>query len=60
MIKQRQQSSAVSREQGRYLFLRGEVIYDVEQLPNLFRCLALDHVGHSLAAHVTVENIRSV
>jgi len=34
------------------LFLRGEVIDYVEELPDLLRCLALDHVGDSLAAHV--------
>jgi hypothetical protein len=42
-----------------YLLLRGEVIYYVEELPDLLRCLALDHVGDGLAAHVTVEKIRN-
>ena len=33
--------------------LRGEVIFDVEQLPDLLtRVLGLDQVGHSHAAHV--------
>ena len=35
------------------LFLcRGEVILDVEGLPNLLGSLALDHVGNSLAGHI--------
>ena len=35
------------------LFLAGsEVILDVERFPDLFRRLALDHVGHSLARDV--------
>jgi hypothetical protein len=60
MIKRSQHSSPIPENKVVYLFLRGEVIYDVEQLPNLLGCLALNHVGHSLAAHVTVENIRGV
>jgi hypothetical protein len=42
-----------------YLLLRGEVIYYVEKLPDLLRCLALNHVGDGLAAHVTVGKIRN-
>lgn len=34
------------------LLLRGEVILDVEGLADLLRRLALDHVGHGLAANV--------
>ena len=60
MIKERQQSSPNPENKIRYLFLRGKVIYNVEQFPDLLGCLALDHVGHSLAAHVAVENIRNV
>jgi hypothetical protein len=60
MIKDRQQSPTSPENKFRYLFLRGEVIYDVEQFPDLFGCLALDHVGDSLAAHVAVERIRDV
>ena len=41
------------------LFLRGEVIYYVEELPNLLRCLALNHVGDGLAAYITVEKMRN-
>lgn len=37
------------------LFLRGEIIYYVEKLPDLLRCLALNHIGDGLAAHITVE-----
>ena len=34
------------------LFLRSEVVGDVEGLPDLFGRFALDHVGHSFAANV--------
>lgn len=34
------------------LFLRSEVVRDVEELPNLLRSLALDHVRDRLAAHI--------
>ena len=34
------------------LFLRREVVDDVECLPDLLWRLAFDHVGHSFAAHV--------
>ena len=30
----------------------GKDIFDVECLPDLLRCLSLDHVGHSLACDV--------
>ena len=33
-------------------FFRGEVILDVESLPNLLRRLAFDHIGYSLAPNV--------
>ena len=33
-------------------FFRGEVILNVESLPNLLRRLAFDHIGHSLAPNV--------
>lgn len=32
--------------------LGGEIILDVEGLPDLFRRLALDHVGNSLATNI--------
>lgn len=35
------------------LLLRSEVIHDVEELPDLFRSLTLDHVGHGLATDIT-------
>ena len=34
------------------LFLRGEVVHDVEELPNLLRGLALDHIGDGLAPNI--------
>jgi len=34
------------------LLLRREVVLDVKRLTNLLRRLALDHVGHRLAAYV--------
>jgi hypothetical protein len=37
-----------------HLFLGSEIVYDVEQFPDLFRSLAFDHVRHGLAADVTV------
>lgn len=36
-----------------YLFFRGEVIDDVEELPDFFRGLPLDHVGDGLAPNIT-------
>jgi len=46
------------------LFLRSEVVLDVEGLANLLWRLALDHVGNGLAAHVEksfdVEVVRSL
>jgi len=36
-----------------YLFLGSEVVDDVEELPDLFRSLALDHVGDGLASDIT-------
>jgi hypothetical protein len=47
-------------ERIRYLFLGGEVIDNVEKLPDLLGCLAFDHVGNSLAAHVAVEDVRNI
>ena len=37
-----------------HLFLWGEVVNNVEKLTDLFRGLALDHVGHGLASNVTI------
>jgi len=37
------------------LLLRGEIVHDVEELPNLFGCLTLDHISDSLAAHITTN-----
>ena len=34
------------------LLRRGEVVLDVEGLPDLLRGLPLDHVGHGLAGHI--------
>ena len=34
------------------LLARGEVVLDVERLPDLLGRLALDHVGHRLAGDV--------
>ena len=35
-----------------FLFLRREVILNVEGLTDLFRCLTLDHVSYSLASQI--------
>ena len=35
-----------------HLFLRGEVVNDVEELPDLFRGLALDHVSDGLTPDI--------
>ena len=35
-----------------HLFLRSEVVDNVEELPNLFRGLSLDHVGDSFASNI--------
>jgi hypothetical protein len=40
----------------KYLFLRGEVIDDVEELADLLWALSLDHVGDSLTAYIAVKN----
>jgi hypothetical protein len=37
-----------------YLLLRSEIVDDVEELPDLLRGLALDHVGNGLAPDITV------
>ena len=37
-----------------YLFLRSEIVDDVEQLADLLRSLALDHVGNGLATDVPI------
>ena len=42
-----------------YLLLRREVVDDVEELPDLLRRLALDHVCNRLAANVAVANTLS-
>ena len=55
MIKERQQSSTLPENKICYLFLRGKVIHDVEQFPDLLGCLALDHVSDRLAAHIAVK-----
>ena len=34
------------------LLLRGEVVLDIERLPDLLRRLPLNHVGHRLAGDV--------
>lgn len=47
-------------ERIQYLFLGGKVIDNVEEFPDLLGCLAFDHVGDSLAAHVAVEDVRNV
>lgn len=33
-------------------FLRCEIIFDVERLPDVFWSLAFDHIGHRFACHV--------
>ena len=38
-----------------YLLLRRKVVYNIEELANLFRCLALDHVRHGFATNISVE-----
>jgi len=47
-------------ERVQYLFLGGKVIDNVEEFPDLLGCLAFDHVGDRLAAHVAVEDVRYV
>ena len=37
---------------GTHLFLRREVVHNVEQLANFFGCLALDHVRDGFAPNV--------
>ena len=49
MVYVKYESKAFSN---RLLLFRGEVILDIECLPNLLRCLPLDHVGHSLACYI--------
>ena len=49
MIRQRFEGETT--EDLRFL-LRCEVVHDVEQLPDLLRRLALDHVCDSFAAHI--------
>lgn len=38
---------------GAYLLFWSKVVDDVEELPDLLRGLALDHVSHGLAANIT-------
>jgi len=53
--------SSLPDERIHYLFLRGKVVDDVEQFPDLLGCLAFDHIGNSLAAHVAVKkNVRNI
>ena len=40
----------------KYLFLRGEIVDDIEELADLLWALSLDHVGNSLTANITVKN----
>ena len=40
------------RRRATYLLLRGEVVDDVEEFPDLFRGLALDHVGDGFAPDI--------
>ena len=54
------QSSLLPDERIQYLFLGGKVIDNVEEFPDFFGCLSLDHVGDSLAAHVAVKDVRNV
>lgn len=35
-----------------FLFFRGEIILDIEGLPNLFWSLALNHISHCLAGQI--------
>ena len=49
MIYVKYESKAFSN---RLLLFRGEVILDIECLPNLLGGLPLDHVGHSLACYI--------
>ena len=37
-----------------YLLLRSEIVYNVEELPDLLRGLALDHIGDGLAPDIAV------
>ena len=61
MIYARQQTVITKPDERiRYLFLGSEIIDNVEKLPNLLGCLAFDHVGNSLAAHVAVEKVSKV
>lgn len=41
------------------LFWR-EIVHNVEEFSNLFRCLPLDHVGNSLATNITKESERLI
>ena len=49
MIYVKYESKAFSN---RLLLFRGEVILDIECLPNLLGSLPLDHVGDSLACNI--------
>jgi hypothetical protein len=39
-----------------HLFFGSEIVYNVEKLANLFRCLALDHICYGLATNITTTN----
>lgn len=38
------------------LLLRSEIVHDVEELPDLFGRLALDHISDSLAPHIAIND----
>ena len=40
-----------------HLFLGGEVVDNVEELPDLVRALSFDHICHSLASNVAEKYI---
>ena len=43
---------ALPEDRRAYLFLGREIVHDVEELADLFRSLALDHVSYSLASNI--------
>ena len=42
----------VPKDRRAYLLLGREIVHDVEELADLFRSLALDHVSYSLASNI--------
>ena len=50
--KDRIRESPETTRQATHLFLGGEVVNNVKELPNLFRGLALDHVSNGLASDI--------